>query len=153
MKRTAIILLVALGAVIAVAVARASVPASDGVIYGCYGNASQPAGVRGNVTVRINATAEQCPFNYTPFEWNAQGIQGPPGPQGVSGPKGATGAQGIQGVPGKNGTNGKDGSAYAPHWEPFCDTTATSDGHTLYRHACSTFGNGAGTTIYLDQKP
>ncbi len=98
MKRTAIIFMVALGAVVAVAVARASVPASDGIIYGCYGNASQPAGVRGNVTVRINAPSEACPFNYTPFQWNEQGIQGPPGPQG------------IQGVPGQNGKDGKDGT-------------------------------------------
>jgi len=43
------------GAVFGIAsVVAAAVPSSDGVIHGCYGNASQPAGVRGDVRVRIN---------------------------------------------------------------------------------------------------
>ncbi len=101
MRKTYVALAAAAAVAVGAGVAYSAVPASDGVIHGCYGNASQPAGVRGDLFVRINYDqGEACPFNFTPVDWNAQGIQGPPGPQGpqgVPGPKGATGPQGPPG--------------------------------------------------------
>jgi hypothetical protein len=81
------------GAVFGVAaVVQAAVPSSDGRIHACYGNASQPVGVRGDVRVRINWPAEPCPNGFTPFEWN---VVGPTGPTGATGPTGPTGAAGA----------------------------------------------------------
>jgi hypothetical protein len=98
-NRTAIIALAAVACFVTAGVAYANVPSSDGIIHGCYGNASQPAGVRGDLFVRINYDqGKACPFNFTPVDWNAQGVRGPTGPQGIPGPPGPTGPAGADEV-------------------------------------------------------
>ena len=47
----------------------AAIPGPDGVIQGCYDGG-------GNVKV---VQALPCPKNYTPFQWNEQGLKGEPG--------------------------------------------------------------------------
>lgn len=80
MKRRDIVA-AAVGAVAATAlagsVARAAI-GDGGVIQGCYDSG-------GNVKV---VAALPCPKNYTPFQWNQQGIPGPKGDQGDQGPRG-----------------------------------------------------------------
>jgi hypothetical protein len=81
------------GAVFGIAaVVQAAVPSSDGLIHACYGNSSQPVGVRGDVRVRINWPAEGCPNGFTPFSWNATGPTGPTGATGPTGPAGLNGS-------------------------------------------------------------
>jgi hypothetical protein len=53
----------------------AAIPGPDGVIQGCYDGG-------GNVKV---VQALPCPKNYTPFQWNEQGLKGEPGPAGANG--------------------------------------------------------------------
>jgi hypothetical protein len=97
------------GAVFGIAsVVFAAVPSSDGVIRGCYGNSSQPVGVRGDVRVRINYPAEQCPPGFTPLNWNQRGVTGPTGARGPTGPKGTTGARRPTGPRGHNRAEGAD---------------------------------------------
>lgn len=71
--------------------AQASIPASDGTIYGCYNN------LTGRLSV-INGPSQSClgPIE-TPLNWSQTGPQGPAGPQGATG---ATGPQGPAGAPG-----------------------------------------------------
>jgi hypothetical protein len=86
--------------VLAGSVAWAAIPTTPGgVIQGCY-----DAG--GNVKV---VEALPCPRNYTPFQWNQQGIQGIQGPKGDKGDKGDQGEQGIQGIQGPKGDQGPQG--------------------------------------------
>jgi hypothetical protein len=91
--------------VLAGGVAWAAIPGPNGAIQGCYDSG-------GNVKV---VEALPCPRNYTPFQWNAQGIQGPQGEKGEKGEKGdpgpigADGAPGAQGPPGERGPLGEQG--------------------------------------------
>ena len=75
---------------------RATIPASNGVIYACYIPSN------GNLRVIDNAV-ETCKTNETQLTWNQPGPQGPQGPQG---PAGVQGPQGLQGPPGTNGVSG-----------------------------------------------
>jgi hypothetical protein len=75
----------AIAATVAGGVAWAAIPGPGGVIQGCYDSG-------GNVKV---VEALPCPRNYTPFQWNQQGLQGL---QGLTGDKGEPGAAGSDGV-------------------------------------------------------
>ena len=60
------------------------IPASNGVIYGCYNKV-------GGVMRLIDNAATQCASNEVQINWNQTGPQGAMGPQG---PQGQTGAMG-----------------------------------------------------------
>ncbi len=137
-KRKAIFV-AAIAAAVGVATgAYASIPGPGGTVAFCYATKANGGIVPGSA--RIVDSGEACRFYEARVVVNQQGQ---PGPTGPTGPQGPTGATGPQGSPGDN----------TEHWEPFCDTTSPTDGNTLYRHACSTFGNQAGTTVWLEQKP
>lgn len=80
------------------AMASASVPAADGIIYGCYTTGT------GQLRV-IDSDVGQCKNNETAVHWNQQGPRGPRGPEGPQGP------QGEQGEPGADGADGARGPA------------------------------------------
>lgn len=95
----------------------ASIPASTGVISGCY--ATKDGALR-----LIDAEVGQpCDHKELPITWSqtgpqgAQGVPGPAGEQGVPGPAGAQGVpgpigpQGVQGEPGAVGPIGPAGPA------------------------------------------
>lgn len=71
---TAIALLFAIGSTVALA----SIPASDGLITGCYAKTS------GDLRV-IDASGSSCKGNEIKLEWNQQGPQGDQGEQGPPG--------------------------------------------------------------------
>jgi len=90
--------------VIAGGVAWATIPASNGVINGCY---QKIDGV-----LRIVDAADACRASELPTSWNQtgqQGVQGPTGPKGDQGEKGATGATGPSGPKGDTGPAGQKG--------------------------------------------
>ena len=60
-------------------IASAAIPSPSGVIQGCYDSG-------GNVKV---VEALPCPRNYTPLQWNQQGLQGAKGDKGDRGLDGA----------------------------------------------------------------
>ena len=76
----------------------ATIPAPNGVIYGCYDKSN------GSLRV-IDNTVTTCKVNETQITWNETGPQGPIGPQGPTGP------QGLQGMPGPTGSTGPRGPA------------------------------------------
>ena len=78
-------------------VAWATIPATGGVINGCYRVSEDDQ--KGQV--RVVNDAASCKTNEAPIAWNQVGLQGP---------KGDKGDQGIQGRQGENGTNGRDGA-------------------------------------------
>jgi hypothetical protein len=98
--------------------AYASIPASSGVIHGCY----KTAGTNHAVTV-VDSSA-QCPGGYTSLKWNQTGPQGPAGEAGPKGATGATGATGPQGPAGPTGPPGPSGLSQA-------FSVASIDGFTL----------------------
>ena len=87
-------------------VAYATIPGGDEVILGCYDGG-------GNLKV---VQSYPCPKNFTPLQWNQQGVSGntgptgPTGAQGVMGNAGATGATGAQGTTGATGEPGENGA-------------------------------------------
>jgi hypothetical protein len=81
----------------------ATIPAPDGVIYGCYNKSG------GSIRVIDNAVTG-CSSNETQLTWNRTGPQGPIGLQGPSGPTGATGAAGPLGATGPAGPAGATGA-------------------------------------------
>jgi hypothetical protein len=90
----------------------ASIPAPNGVIYGCYSK-------NGGLRVIDNSTS-QCLPTETPLAWNQTGPQGPAGPAGTQGLIGPAGPQGAQGPIGTQGPAGpshgyiaRGGSFYA----------------------------------------
>ena len=73
---------------LAVGIAFAAIPGSNGVIQGCYDR-------DGDLKV---VDALPCPKHWTPLQWNQQGIQGiqgVKGDQGIQGDKGDTGPAGV----------------------------------------------------------
>jgi len=92
-------------ALVAIAV-RASIPAPNGVISGCYEKDS------GDLRI-IDASGRGCRHGETLLSWNQtgpMGLQGPQGPQGLPGPQGLAGLAGPQGLPGPRGPAGADGA-------------------------------------------
>ncbi len=83
--------------------ARASIPAPDGTITGCY--------VKRVGTLRvIDYPSQQClPNLEVRLTWN---IAGPAGEQGAPGPQGAEGPQGLPGLPGPQGPAGASGPVF-----------------------------------------
>ncbi len=146
MNRTAIITLAAVACFVTAGVAYASVPSSDGIIHGCYGNASAPQQERGNLRVRINYPQEPCQFNYTPLDWNVQGVQGPPGPQG---PKGATGPAGPKGDRGPTGPAGTDETPVPVYLCPEPGLNATTNFVRWMRAPCP--ANRAADTLVVEK--
>ena len=102
--------LIAAAAIVVVVVAAgsfayASIPASDGMIYGCYSRS-------GGALRVIDGPTSKCKSGETSLNWNNKGEPGPVGPAGPTGATGATGptgSQGPQGVAGTNGINGING--------------------------------------------
>lgn len=110
MRRTLLIVGVVV-AVTASGVAYAAVKDGNGVIHGCYNNAT--------FALRVVTTTSRCPTGTTALNWSAagprgpQGVAGPQGPagaQGAAGPQGATGAVGQPGQPGARGAAGARGA-------------------------------------------
>jgi hypothetical protein len=86
-------------------IAYASIPDSNGVIYGCYKKSG------GTLRV-IDYPTQQCdPRAETLISWNQTGPQGPAGPQGPVGPQGPAGPQGPEGPAGPAGPAGPQGPA------------------------------------------
>ncbi len=83
------------------ALIHATIPGTDGLIYGCYGK-----GI-GSLRIIDNAT-DRCTNLETLLTWNKTG---PQGPQGPIGPTGATGPVGPLGPAGAAGAVGPAGSA------------------------------------------
>jgi hypothetical protein len=91
---------------VGVVLTRASIPAPNGVFYGCYDN-------HGAIRV-IDIAVASCKSQETLITWNQSGLQGPAGPQGAPGPvgpQGAPGPVGPQGAPGPAGPQGVQGAA------------------------------------------
>ncbi len=72
-------------------IAFASIPGPDGVIHACY----TP---RGNGSLRVIDSTEQCKSNETGLEFNQTGPQGQQGIPGPAGPQGIQGEPGIAGI-------------------------------------------------------
>ena len=82
-----------LAAVGVVSVATGAIPGGDGKINACYAN--------GNGELRVVDEGKACPKNWSPLNWNQQGVQGPlgtPGQDGQPGPQGEQGPQGPSGT-------------------------------------------------------
>ena len=76
--------------VVAAGVARASIPAANGTIRGCY--AADPAGSGGVLkNLYVVDDGARCPDGTTELVWNQTGPIGTPGPQGAAGPAGPAG--------------------------------------------------------------
>jgi Collagen triple helix repeat (20 copies) len=83
----------------------ASIPASSGIISGCY---STNGGEHLLFLVDASVTPT-CPAGQTPISWNGRGLTGPTGPAGVRGPTGPTGDPGTNGATGATGPIGAAG--------------------------------------------
>jgi collagen triple helix repeat protein len=117
-----------------IAVVRAMIPDSGGVIHACYQNLT---GV-----LRVVDKAASCKLGETALAWSQTGPQGPrgltgpagpqgpagpAGSQGLQGPQGPAGPQGPQGIPGLEGPSGPiSGLERVQVNAPF-DTTATKE--------------------------
>jgi len=88
-------------------IAFASIPAANGVIYGCYSNSN------GSLRVIDNSTT-QCKSNETALNFNQTGPQGPQGVPGPAGPVGPQGPQGQEGETGATGATGAPGTGIEP---------------------------------------
>jgi len=80
----------------------ASIPGSDGVIYGCYKKSG------GTLRV-IDRSVTNCSKDETLINWNQTGPAGPQGPQGLQGLQGEQGPAGPQGPEGPQGPVGPAG--------------------------------------------
>jgi hypothetical protein len=95
-----------------VGVAAAAIPGDDGLIYGCYAQAS---GLLRVVEHTDSTKPKDCSKTEIELYWNqtgpegAQGPQGPQGDPGPQGPQGDPGPQGPQGDPGPQGPQGDPG--------------------------------------------
>jgi Collagen triple helix repeat (20 copies) len=78
-----------------------TIPAPNGVIYGCYNKS-------GGTLRAIDNAVTKCASNETQLTWNQTGPQGTIGP---AGPQGLPGTAGIQGLPGTAGIQGLPGAA------------------------------------------
>jgi hypothetical protein len=91
--------------ILLVTIAYASIPGSDGVIYGCFKKSG------GSLRV-IDRSVTNCNKDETLISWNQTGPEGPQGPQGLQGlqgPQGETGPQGPAGPEGPQGPAGPQG--------------------------------------------
>lgn len=86
-------------------IAYASIPDSNGVIYGCYKKSGGTLRVIDHPAQQCDARAEVL------LSWNQTGPQGPAGPTGPMRPAGPTGATGPQGPQGETGPAGPTGPA------------------------------------------
>jgi hypothetical protein len=86
-----------------VAITRATIPAQNGVIAGCYQKEV------GSLRV-IDSPAQVCRSSELSLNWNQVGPQGPQGPQGLQGPQGP---QGVRGPIGLQGPAGQSGTSHA----------------------------------------
>ncbi len=77
--------------VVAAGVARASIPAANGTIRGCYASDAAGSGAVLKSLYVIDDT-ERCPDGTTELTWNQTGPVGAPGPQGPAGPPGTAGS-------------------------------------------------------------
>jgi hypothetical protein len=82
--------------------AQAAIPASDGVIAGCFTNRA----VNNAHGLVVVDSAASCPAGTTSLRWNQSGPQGLAGRAGVAGPQGPTGSQGPAGPAGLQGPPG-----------------------------------------------
>ncbi len=100
-RARAVVFGVVLGAMVTAGVAYASIPATGGVIHGCYTT-------KGSHSLRVidTATTRNCPKGTTSLTWNQAGAQGPVGPPGAAGQTGPTGQQGSSGQQGPAGPPG-----------------------------------------------
>ena len=83
------------------AAAWASIPSSNGTIYGCYADSN-------GATRIIDPGKKKCSGSESPISWSQRGPAGARGPQGYTGKTGKTGAagkNGAKGAPGTPGTN------------------------------------------------
>ena len=90
------------------AAAWASIPSSNGTIYGCYADSN-------GATRIIDPGKKKCSGSESPISWSQRGPAGARGPQGYTGKTGKTGAagkNGAKGAPGTPGTNGLSGYEY-----------------------------------------
>jgi len=85
-------------------VALATIPASNGVISGCY--IKDGYSNAGRVRVIDAQAGKTCNSTENALAWNKQGPRGPQGPTGPAGPAGPTGPQGPQGPQGPAGVSG-----------------------------------------------
>jgi hypothetical protein len=94
-----IIMLSVVALILLVTIAYASIPGSDGVIYGCYKKSG------GSLRV-IDRAVTNCAKDESLISWNQTGPEGPPGPAGPPGPQGLQGPVGPQGETGPQGESG-----------------------------------------------
>jgi hypothetical protein len=90
-RHLSVVLLIGVLAGSATLIVAAGIPADDGYIYGCYGNATGD--------LRLVSSTEECRAQETGIAWNQVGPAGPEGPAGPAGPEGPAGPQGPSGVP------------------------------------------------------
>ena len=82
----------------------ATIPASDGVIHGCFAKSG------GTLRV-IDASVTNCKAGETALDWNMKGAAGPKGDPGAVGSAGAAGPMGAKGDQGVAGPQGPEGAA------------------------------------------
>jgi hypothetical protein len=99
-----IIMLSVVALILLVTIAYASIPGSDGVIYGCYKKSG------GSLRV-IDRAVTNCAKDESLISWNQTGPEGPQGPAGPPGPQGLQGPVGPQGETGPQGPTGPEGPA------------------------------------------
>jgi hypothetical protein len=90
--RKRLVLLIALGGVVAAGVAYAAIPDGDGVIHACY---DKQLGQVRIVDTGPNPVPKGCGKNEVAISWNQTGPQGPAGPPGPPGPGTADAFAGI----------------------------------------------------------
>jgi hypothetical protein len=101
-RRRATLMFSAVGLILLVTIAYASIPGSDGVFYGCYKKSG------GSLRV-IDRSVTNCSKDETLISWNQTGPEGPQGPVGPQGPQGEPGPAGPQGIEGPAGPAGPQG--------------------------------------------
>ena len=113
---------------LAVGIAFAAIPDSNGVIQGCYDHG-------GNLKV---VDALPRPKHWTPLPWNQQGIQGIQGVKGDQGIQGIQGIQGVQGIKGDQGIQGVKGDT---------GPAGVSAAYTNYGGSLQDIGEGLTQTV------
>jgi hypothetical protein len=97
-----------LGTLVALAalggVAWASIPSTNGIIYGCYNKRS------GVLRVINTSVRQRCRRRESALNWEEVG---PQGKRGATGPKGATGSRGQTGQTGQTGPEGPSNAYFA----------------------------------------
>ena len=82
-RHLSVVLLIGVLAGSATLIVAAGIPADDGYIYGCYGNATGD--------LRLVSSTDECRTQETGIAWNQVGPAGPEGPAGPAGPQGPSG--------------------------------------------------------------